>query len=233
MPSNDKTEKPSPSSTPSSSFAASLLALKEIAGYSVEAVLGSGTYGVVLRASHAASGGTPCALKVFKTPLVRTESASLDSAWASLSTEARALELLGATAAATATTETSTAALASSSSSSASASLSSSAPPSGIPCLFEYGILKTNSRSKGPGGAAGEGGEGNSSVDATHGGDSEQQQEGEAGAEAEAGDDKRKSPSPAAPTASPLSENNNMDPSRTPSATPGWRRSSSAPTSGT
>ena len=192
MPSIDKTKQPSSTST-SSSFAASLLALGNIAGYSVDAVLGSGTYGVVLRASHGASGGTACALKVFKTPLMRTESASLDSAWASLTTEARALELLGATATAT-TTATSTAlASSSSSSSSASAAASLSSAPSGIPRLFEYGILKANSRSKGPGGAAGEGGEGNSSVDATNG-DSERQEE----AEDDGAGDERNSPSPAA-----------------------------------
>lgn len=143
------------------SFAASLLALGEVAGYLLESVLGSGTYGVVLKAKWKASG-TPCALKIFKKPLVKTDSLSLDSAWASLTVEARALESLGAA------VETSpSTALASSSSSS-----SSSSSPSGIPRLFEYGIIKAKSRSKGPGGAAGEGEEeedGDLSVDATNG----------------------------------------------------------------
>jgi serine/threonine protein kinase len=152
--------------SPSSAFAASLMALGEVAGFKIESVLGSGTYGVVLRASHAASGGTACALKVFRAPLVRTESAGLDSAWASLTTEARALELLGATTTAAAAAATSTAALASSS---PSASLSA---PSGIPRLFEYGILKANSRSKGPGGDAGA--EEGSSAGATNGGSGEE-----------------------------------------------------------
>ena len=152
--------------SPSSAFAASLMALGEVAGFKIESVLGSGTYGVVLRASHAASGGTACALKVFRAPLVRTDSAGLDSAWASLTTEARALELLGATTTAAAAAATSTAALASSS---PSASLSA---PSGIPRLFEYGILKANSRSKGPGGDAGA--EEGSSAGATNGGSGEE-----------------------------------------------------------
>jgi len=199
---------PSTSSSNSNSFADALLSLGEVAGFSLGRCLGSGTYGVVLSATK---HGKACALKVFKRPVVRTESASLDSAWSSLATEVAALERLGAAFSSSSSSTSTAAAAASSSSFLSPSSSSSSAAPSGIPRLFEYGIFKANSRAKGPGGAKEEDeddeeGGGNSSVQALDGSAAEKKEKETENDDADSKKDEEKqasSPPPPPPQSPP------------------------------